>query len=318
MDVMTGRIVVGYDGSEQSCSAVDWAAAEAQRRGLPLTVLHVVDYLGMMPNAMGPSGWPAAFADQAAKVAGAGAERARDHAHGVEVVPVTQIGGAAGALIEASKDAALLVVGTHGRGQLSGALLGSVAFAVTGHARCPVIVVRGDAQRRTGPGRPVVVGFDGSTYAVAAVHYAADVAAETRAPLIVIAAYHPVSSLNPASAIYHGLARDNGRPDFDAIARQAALKLTAQALGLARERHPTLPATQRAIRGPVVDILTSAAERAGLLVVGSRGHGGFLGLMLGSVGHGVIHSSPCPVAVVHGDTPQSEQQPDPAFVVQPA
>src|SRR5688500_11143573 len=63
MDVLTGRIVVGYDGSAQSCAAVDWAAAEAHHRGLPLTVLHVIDPYSMLANVMGPSGWPAALTD---------------------------------------------------------------------------------------------------------------------------------------------------------------------------------------------------------------------------------------------------------------
>ena len=154
MDILTGRIVVGYDGSPQSCTAVDWAAGEARRRGLPLVVLHAVDYLGLMPNVTGPSGWPAVFADDAAKIAPAGADRARDHVRGIQVTSLTQITGAARALVEASKDAALLVVGTHGRSALPGALSGSVAFAVTGHAHCSVVVVRGDSGRRAGPNRP--------------------------------------------------------------------------------------------------------------------------------------------------------------------
>ncbi len=318
MDVLTGRVVVGYDGSEQSGDAVDWAAAEARRRGLPLTVLHAVDYLGMMPNAVGPSGWPAAFAEDAAKIAPAGADRARNLARGVSVAPLTEITGAAGALVQASKAAALLVVGTHGRANLPGVLLGSVAFIVTAHAHCPVVVVRGGSCRRAGPDRPVVVGFDGSPEAAAAVRYAADVAADTSAPLTVITTYRPISPWILSGADYASHPTDQARPDFEAIARMAARDTAISGLRMARQHHPGLPAAQRAIRGPAADVLSSAAEQAGLLVLGSRGHGGFAGLLLGSVGHRVIHTSPCPVVVVHGGTPQNEQHPAPDAVTQPA
>lgn len=317
MDILTGRIVVGYDGSQQSCAAVDWAASESRRRGLSLVVLHAVDYLGLMPNAMGPSGWPAVFADDAAKVATAGAERARHHTVGIEVIPLTQITGAARALVEASKEAALLVVGTHGRGALPGAVFGSVAFAVTGHARCPVVVVRGDSSRRAGPDRPVVVGFDGSSGSAAAVRYAADVAADTRAPLTVITAHQPISPwiLSGADYLSHP---SEGRPDFAAIAQVAACETATEGLRIARHHHSALPAARRAVRGPTADVLADAAEQAGLLVVGSRGHGGFAGLVLGSVSHRVIHSSPCPVVVVHGGTPMSDKQAAPVLVTRPA
>lgn len=317
MDTLTGRIVVGYDGSEQSCAAVDWASAEAQRRGLSLTVLHAVDYLGLMPNVMGPSGWPAAFADSAGKIATAGANRARNRESGISVTPLTEIAGAASALVQASKAAALLVLGTHGRGNVPGVLLGSVAFTVAGHAHCPVVVVRGDSGRRAGPNRPVVVGFDGSPGSAEAVRYAADVAADTGAPLTVITAYRPTSPwiLSGVDIASHPMARD--RPDFEAIVRETARETAIDALEIARQRHPGLPAAQRAARGGAADVLASAAGRAGLLVIGSRGRGGFAGLLLGSVGHRVIHTSPCPVVVVHGDVPQTEKRSAPAFVTQP-
>jgi nucleotide-binding universal stress UspA family protein len=307
VDLLTGRIVVGYDGSEHSLVALDWAAAEARRRGLPLAVLHVVDYLGLMPNAMGPSGWPAAFADDAARIATSGADRVRQQNTGIDVTPVTRISGAAEALVKASKTAVLLVVGTHGRGRLPGVLLGSVAFVVTSHAQCPVVVVRGDASRRPGPNRPVVVGFDGSSGSAAAVQYAADVAADTGAPLTVITAYQPMAPWILSSIDHASHPVTDARPDFEAIAREAARETALDGLRTARERHPTLPATKLTVRGPAADILASTAERAGLLVLGSRGRGGFTGLLLGSVGHRLIHTAPCPVIVVSGGTTGPEK-----------
>jgi nucleotide-binding universal stress UspA family protein len=318
MDILSGRIVVGYDGSPQSCAAVDWAAAEAHRRNVPLLVLHAVDYLGLTPNAIGPSGLPAAFAADAAKIATAGADRAREHVTGIDVSSLTEITSATQALVQASKSAALVVVGTHGRGPLPGVLLGSVAFAVTAHAFCPVVVVRGDSGRRPGPDRAVIVGFDDSPGSVAAVRYAADVAAQTGASLNVITAYRPNSPWIHSGADYLSHPSDSQRPDFEAIARAAARDTAISGVRIAHQDHPTLPAAQRAIHGPAADILASAAGRAGLLVVGSRGHGGFAGLILGSISHRVIHTSPCPVVVVHGGIRESVEEPAVAFAAEPA
>jgi nucleotide-binding universal stress UspA family protein len=317
MDILSGRIVVGYDGSQQSGTAVDWAAAEALRRDVPLVVLHAVDYLGLAPNATGPAGRSAGFAQDAARIATTGADRARQHVPGIDVSAHTEITSATYALAQASKSAALVVVGTHGRATLPGVLLGSVAFAVTAHADGPVVVVRGDSGRRAGADRPVVVGFDGSPGSVAAVRYAADVAAETGASLTVITAYQPVSPWILSGDNYR-VHPSVGRPDFEAIARVAARDTATSALRIARQQHPTLPAVQRAIRGSAADILASAAGRAGLLVVGSRGHGGFAGLLLGSVSHRVIHTSPCPVVVVHGGIRETEKNPAPALVAEPS
>jgi nucleotide-binding universal stress UspA family protein len=314
MDILSGRIVVGYDGSQQAGAAVDWAAVEAHRRNLPLLVLHAVDYLGLMPNALGAAGWPAAFVDDAAKIAAQGADRARKHVTGIDVSSLTEITSATLSLVQASKSAELVVVGTNGRGALPGVLLGSVAFAVTAHAYGPVVVVRGDSGRQTGPSQPVVVGFDNSPGSSAAVRYAADVAAQTGAPLKVITAYRPISPWLLSGADHLSHPGNGQRPDFEAIARAAAHDTAIDGLRIARQQHPTLPATQRAIRGPAADILASAAGRAGLLVVGSRGRGGFAGLILGSVSHRLIRTSPCPVLVVQDGNREPERPPATAFV----
>jgi nucleotide-binding universal stress UspA family protein len=316
MDDLGGQVVVGYDGSPQSCAAVDWAAAEAHRRNVPLLVLHALDHLGLMPNTIGPTGWPTTFADEGVRIATAGADRARKHGSGMEVRSRTEITSAARALVQASASAALLVVGTHGCGARPGVLLGSVAFAVTAHAHCPVVVVRGDSTRRAGPDRPVVVGFDGSSGSAAAVRYAADVAASTGAPLTLITAYRPAWPwiLSGADYLSHP---SEGRPDFEAMARATARHTAIKGLRVARQQHPGLTAAQRTIRGPAAGILAGAARRAGLLVVGFRGHGGFTGLVLGSVSHRVIQAATCPVAVVHGGIPETEAQSALAFSAGP-
>jgi nucleotide-binding universal stress UspA family protein len=133
-----------------------------------------------------------------------------------------------------------------------------------------------------------------------------------------ITAYHPVAPWFMRSVAYLSSERESERWNVEGLAREAAQEVSARGLHIVRERHLQLKVTPRTILGSAVDILASAASRAGLLVVGSCGHGGFAGLLLGSVGQGVIHSSPCPVVVVHGGTPQPVKQPSPSMVPQTA
>jgi nucleotide-binding universal stress UspA family protein len=294
MNSQAGRIVIGYDGSTHSQVALDWAAAEARRRDLPLTVLTVFDQVAAVPITFGGSVWPAMFEKEAIELAEAGARRARTIAMSSEVTAATVCSQVAYGLIKASQEAALLVVGTRGHGEFAGTVLGSVAFAVSAHAHCPVVVVRGEAQQLPGPDRPVVVGVDESAGSQAAVRFAADVAADTGAPLIVASAY-----LSSASQVWAqatpGLETD-GTVSFDSVVRTAATEKASGAIALAQALHPALAVQEVVIDGRAADALATTAKGCGLLVVGSRGRGGFAGLMLGSVSHEVIHSAPCPAA----------------------
>lgn len=298
MSGQTAGVIVGYDGSPDSCRALDWAASHAQRHGMPLTVLNVVDYLGQLPGTLPTVPMPhrveQAAGHPAQQVAAEGVHRARKSADSIDIIALTHTSRVAYSLIEHSRTAALLVVGTRGHGELTGALLGSVAFAVSGHARCPVVVVRGDAAGLPGPDRPIVVGVDGSPGSDTALRFAADTAAGDRAQLLVLAAHQSISAQVWAESLGTGV---TGR-SFDQAARLAAERAVEASVEEARRRQPNLNVTGRVVTAPVVGALTSAAAGAGLLVVGTRGGGGFAGLRLGSVSHGVIHASPCPVAVI--------------------
>jgi nucleotide-binding universal stress UspA family protein len=296
MKSQVGRIVVGYDGSDHSLAALKWAAAEAERRGRPLTVLHVLDYVGLIPSPMGPFGWPDIDDEKVTRIARSGAEQARAIADLVDVSAVTKVARVPATLIEFSTDAELLVVGTRGHGDLAGAILGSVAFAVSAHAHCPVVVVRGESTL-PGPGRAVVVGVDGSASSQEAVRYGADLAAAAYAELVIVSAYRSLASEAWAEAYVYLEA--GGRPDFDTVAREAARTNVSAAAQIARQAYPGLSITEQVVEGIPAHALAEAATSAGLLVVGSRGHGGFAGLMLGSVSHALIHSAPCPVTIIH-------------------
>jgi nucleotide-binding universal stress UspA family protein len=297
MDNQTGRIVVGYDGSPGSCAALDWAAAHAQRRDQPLTVVHVLETVGQlqgtMPTVPRPDRVLAVTGHPAEQITTEGVERARRSAGSIDINAITHVSRVAYSLIENSRNATLLVVGTRGHGELGGALLGSVAFAVSGHAHCPVIVVRGDASHLPGPDRPVVVGVDTSAGSEAALRFAADTAAAAGAPLAVICAYQSLSC-----QVWFEPGPGNDVRSFEAAARKAAEQAAQIAVWAATKQQPGLDVQHRTVEAPTTIALSSAGNGAGLLVVGTRGSGGFAGLKLGSVSHGLIHSAPCPVAVV--------------------
>jgi nucleotide-binding universal stress UspA family protein len=142
MDSQRGRVVVGFDGSRHSAAAVDWAAAEAERRQLPLTVLHAVDHQDVVDT----SARCRPTARSLAEVEAEGVKRARRSAGSIDITAITCNAHAAFALIESSREAVLLVVGTHGNSDVPQALAGSVALAVSVNAHCPVIVVPDDSR----------------------------------------------------------------------------------------------------------------------------------------------------------------------------
>jgi nucleotide-binding universal stress UspA family protein len=277
--------------------------------------MHVVDRWSLMPGPVTLAPWPDLDATGVGRVANEGAVRARRVARSVDVLPVTRTARVAPALIEASREADLVVVGTRGRGDLTGTVLGSVSFAVSAHAYGPVVVVRGDSTQPPGPDAPVVVGVDDSPGAQVALDFAADTAAGTGAPLVIVTTYRPLSSQSLAEAMYYGYGVDEqDAPEVSAeVAAQAhrfAAQIAEKAADRAGRNHPGLEIRQQVLIGSAVGQLCTIAHRAALLVVGSRGHGGFTGLLLGSVGHGVIHSSPCPVAIVHRSAASPDRRSD--------
>ena len=291
-------VVVGFDGSAPSTAALDWAAAEAARRGLPLKVVLAVELGTALPMPM-DSGAPWAMAKiegAAREVLADAADRARKTDPGLAVESSLVIDTAAAALVDASTSASLIVVGNRGHGDLVGTLLGSVAFGVTAHAQCPVAVVRGGSMRVPGPDAPVVVGVDGSSPSNAAIDEAAELADRAGASLKVVAAYQvPITGwvgVTPWLDVY---------PE-DELA-DAAEGTAKAVLDGARERirrnHPGLDVEFTAVRARPADALAERSKTAGVVVVGSRGRGGFRSLILGSVSRGLVHNAESPVLVVH-------------------
>lgn len=291
-------VVVGFDGSAPSTAALDWAAAEAVRRGLPLKIVLAVELGAALPMPM-DSGAPWAMAKiegAAHEVLGDAVERARKTDPELVVESSMVIDTAAAALVESSRTAALVVVGNRGHGDFVGTLLGSVAFGVTAHSQCPVAVVRGGSTRVPGPEAPVVVGVDGSPASDAAVDEACLLAERSRAELQVVAAYQvPVTGwvgVTPWLDVYP-------EEELADAAAGTAKAVLAQAKERIRRSHPELPVEFSAVRERPAEALAERSRTAGVVVVGSRGRGGFRSLILGSVSRGLVHVAESPVLVVH-------------------
>jgi nucleotide-binding universal stress UspA family protein len=144
-------IVVGIDRSPDAERALRWAAGEARQRGVPLHVLFAANGIGV--ELARESGWAKAVTydmeeKAALEVIDKTVANVLGDVSGLEVVPVVAEETAVASLLEASKTAGLLVVGSRGRGGFDGLMLGSVGLQCAMHAHCPVVVVRGDDQYR--------------------------------------------------------------------------------------------------------------------------------------------------------------------------
>lgn len=284
------QVVVGFDGTPESEGAVRWAALRAFALGASLTVLHAVPLPGSGIRLDVLGGTPpleVALRERSAQVAARGARLARAVEPGLAVVSVGVVGGAAAELIAHSADAALLVVGRRRRGHVLVAALGSVSFAVSMHARCPVVVFpAGTTVQPRHSRRPVLVGVDGSSGSMAALDLGAAVAVATGSAVVVVAAWQD----------------DTGEPWGLDVRASRAQDVASERLERAEHhllvQHPALEVTGSTVEGDAVDVLVAASPGAGLVVVGSRGEGGFAGMMLGSVSHGVLRAAASPVAVV--------------------
>lgn len=284
-------VVVGVDGSEPGLRASRWAAWEARRRGVPLRLVHVI--LGFdEPWLADPNvgeGYREALLGLAHGRLAAAREAALAAAPGVSVEDRLAAGDPAQRLTEESVEAELVILGDRGLGGFSGLLLGSVAVAVAQRAECPVVVARGPVpgEAPSGEDAPVVVGIDGSPVSEAAVAFAFDAAAVRRVPLVAVHAWWDVL-VDPAAAPFLDLAAAEAREQ----------EVLAERLAGWSEKYPDVVVRRVVVPDRPARALVERSHDAQLVVVGSRGRGGFTGLLLGSVGRTLMQHAACPVAVV--------------------
>jgi nucleotide-binding universal stress UspA family protein len=176
---------------------------------------------------------------------------------------------------------------------LRGALLGSTALQVATHAPCPTIVVRDRGTRpTTSSPRPIVVGTDGSETSQNALAYAFAQADARGCELVIVHAWWLDLS--------GGRLIEVAATTAEQLEEEQRALLQQQVAGPA-SRHPDVVTHQVVVRDEPAAALTRLSAEAKLLVVGSRGRGGFRSLLLGSVSQRVLHMAECPVAVVRPD-----------------
>ena len=296
-------IVVGVDESEASRAAVQWAAREAVRRESPLTLMHcyttptyAVPMVGVLPTS------PYANAREDAERALEGAKATAAEVMGRRQVDTLMINGSAAAgLADEAPNAEMIVIGTSGRHQISGVTLGSVASRLAGNLPCPLIVIRAARSDAEWDQHPIVVGVDGSHASDSALEFAFDEASRRGVPLIAVRVWD--------DTVFNGYMRVYALPvDRHAVDLDENESLS-QSLSPWRDKYPDVKTAQLVLRGHPVGAILEHLEstgtelpQPGMIVVGSRGRGGFRGLVLGSTGHGLLAHATCPVAIVRPTT----------------
>ncbi|BBY89249.1 universal stress protein [Mycolicibacterium tokaiense] len=296
------HVVVGVDGSALSTAAVIWAAREAHIHGLPLMLVYVTPTLPIESEAALTAAEIEAFTEAEHTRARELLEQACETAARSitpDGAPIRQAvavldGPVLSTLVELSREAALMVVGSRGLGTVSRALLGSVSTGLTHHAQCPVAIVHSNDGDGPDPSDgPVVVGVDGSPTSESATALAFE---EAHLRGVDLVAVHAWSDMGPI-----GFPPSNWSPIEWRNIKEREEKLLTERLGEWRRRFPTVTVFPRVVCDQPAPRLLEAAQGAQLLVVGSRGRGGFAGLLLGSVSATVAGAATVPVIVVPAD-----------------
>jgi len=284
-------VVVGYSGSGAGDASFDWAREEAERRRVPLEMAVAEGPLYAAGPGFGTTApWPQGFAEALREEAKAYVET---RAPGLGVTVTTSVGTPASVLVDASRRAELVVVGRHEHSVAGEFLGGSTSAQVIAHAVSPVVVV--DRPFSGSSAAPVVVGVDGSPEGNAALEFAFHRAAALDAPIVAVHGWWLEDPGHLTSAWLSAGMTD----DLEAAGRRTLESSLAPWL----EKFPHVTVRTALKRQYPAEAVLGASTDSQLIVVGSRGHGGFVGLLLGSVSQGLLHhrDRPCPLAVLHGN-----------------
>lgn len=291
-EVVRHGVLVGVDGSPASRVAVDWAARDAELRDLPLTVVHVMP-TEVMAAWIDPPPWPE-FWEMRNRRADAIVTEAlgwvEDAISAMPRIPVRHSRVSAAViptLVDMSRNADTVVIGSRGLGGAQGLLLGSVSTAVLHHAHCSVAVIHDEDPVMPDPSHaPVAVGVDGSPASEKALSIAFDEASRRGVDLVAIHVWS-----DHTDDFVDGYWDNMG---------EWAIEVLAERLAGWAERYPDVTVERVVEKDRPARRLLDHAEKAQLLVVGSHGRGGFSRLLLGSVSTAVVHGARLPVIVARG------------------
>ncbi|HEU5035738.1 MAG TPA: universal stress protein [Nocardioides sp.] len=288
-DVPAHTIVVGVDGSDTSDRAVDWAAEQARLEGRDLTLVHATGAVGAASLLwLDQTGLDSDLAmdgvrRSAEELLAAAGDRVAATAPDVTVRGVVAELDARDALLELASEAAMVVVGSRGRGPVKSLLLGSVAHALSRAPACPVVVLRPVDESVVRRG--IVVGVDESGTSTAALAFAYRLASLRQRPLRVV---HVIWDAR----------KSTGEVGPDEEGYDAERRVLAETLAGMAEQYPDVAAEPVLARGMVDRVLVRLAEEVELVAVGMHQRGPIAGLVRGRTASIVTEQSSGTVAVV--------------------
>lgn len=282
--VQPGSVVVGVDTSTSSITALDWAVDYAQANHLPVHLIHGFSHdhpdlffnMGAGPEKLRAGG---------ERVLMHAKNRANVQDSSVRVTTSHVEGYPAAALVRASRQANIVVVGSHGDSMMRLSSLGETAHQVAAHSKCPVAVVR--AESGSGYGR-ITIGVDRSDHSRKALAWAFTRAEQTDRELLVLHAWQPRDAQDP----------NLGTADWQSYTVQCRAEIEASVADQ-KQLHPGVKVLTEIADGNPTRALMDQSRNSDLIVIGARGRGGFEGLELGRVAGDVLAHANCPVLVMH-------------------
>lgn len=287
------HVVVGVDGSDPALNAVDWAAAEARRRGIGLRLVACfsVPFYGE-PGLIGTyaiESQVGAIKREHEGFIRTAVDRALAVSPGLAIESVVTLGSPAVTLPNSVESDGVLVVGSVGRTGRLAELLGSVATAVVHHASVPVVVVPSKYSRKDKSMSKIVVGTDGSAPALEAMQWAYDEARLAKADLVVVHGWeYPYQDGSSAGSSVRERMKQDAAAELDRAVSSILTRSAADGVTVRTALVEKLPA----------QALIDESADADLVVVGSRGRGGLTSMLLGSVSRAVVQHATCPIAVI--------------------
>jgi nucleotide-binding universal stress UspA family protein len=289
-------ILVGVDGSAESDAAIRWATHEAVMRRTTMTLMHVIAPLA----ASWPTGpvyaditeWQRNNARHVLEQALKTLQATVSASQLPDVHTETLNSSVVPTLVRASENKQMIVVGSRGSGALGRLLLGSVSTGLVHHASCPVAVIRPEPESSYRDA-PVLLGIDGSPASEAATALAFDEASRRGVELVALHAWSDVAVFPMLGMDWH---------EYESQGQE----ILSERLAGWQEQYPDVSVERRLVCDQPARWLTRESQHAQLVVVGSRGRGGFASTWLGSVSNAVAQSVNVPVLVVREPIPASK------------